>query len=108
MKRTNNELKIIIGRRINFIRLQNNMSKEEFAKYLGITPQHLGKVLSGASCLSIEKIVKLSKKSGYPTDYILLGKEASFEKNVNEIIKHSIESTEESLTNLKKLQLLNK
>ena len=74
--------KIIIGgfmkkeicKRITVIRNGLGMNKQQFAEYLGITPQYLGSVESGENCLSIEKIVLLAKKTNLSTDYILLGK----------------------------------
>lgn len=63
-----------ICKRITIIRNGLGMNKQQFAEYLGITPQYLGSVESGENCLSIEKIVLLAKKTNLSTDYILLGK----------------------------------
>ena len=45
-----------IGKRIKEIRENMNMTKESFAKLLGISGQYLGVVEHGKSYLSIEKI----------------------------------------------------
>lgn len=68
------KIKKEIGERIEFIRNNKNMTKEEFAELINITGQHLGKVIIGEKGLSIEKIIEISEKTGYSTDYILKGK----------------------------------
>lgn len=68
------EIKKAIGKRIEFIRNENHMTKEEFAKLINISGQHLGKVITGEKGLSIEKIIEISNKTGYSTDFILKGK----------------------------------
>lgn len=60
----------------------------------GITPQYLGTIESGENCLSVEKIIFLSKKTNISTDYILLGKENIVDEK---LIK--------SITNLDETQL---
>lgn len=62
-----------IGKRIEFIRNEKNMTKEKFAKLINISGQHLGRAISGEKGLSIEKIIDISKKTGYSTDFILKG-----------------------------------
>ena len=64
-----------ICKRITLIRNKLGMNKNEFAKLLEITPQYLGSIENGEYCLSVEKIILLSKKTNISTDYILLGKE---------------------------------
>lgn len=99
-------LKIEIGKRIDFIRTQNNMSKEKFAKLINITGQHLGKVINGESGLSIEKIIELSEKTGYTTDFILLGKKDSFDKKIKNSLTQAetdIENAYNKLKNIAKL-----
>ena len=60
MKREKN-LKKEIGKRIEFIRNQKEMTKESFAKLINISGQHLGKVITGQKGLSIEKIVEIAE-----------------------------------------------
>lgn len=62
-----------IGKRIEFIRNEKNMTKEDFANLINISGQHLGRAISGEKGLSIEKIIELSEKTGYSTDFILKG-----------------------------------
>lgn len=89
-----------IGKRIEFIRNEKSMTKEEFARLINISGQHLGRVISGEKGLSIEKVVEISNKTGYSTDFILKGKTSELEiinekisfiktnlQNINEIIR---------------------
>ncbi len=64
-----------ICKRIKIIRTNLNMNKNEFANFLGITPQYLCSIENGENCLSVEKIILLSQKANVSTDYILLGRE---------------------------------
>lgn len=72
MKSSQN-IKEQICKRIDFIRNKNNMTKEQFSKLINISGQHLGRVIRGEKGLSIEKIIDISEKTGYSTDYILKG-----------------------------------
>lgn len=71
-----------IGKRVTEIRNGLHMKKNEFAIFLGITPQYLGTVESGENCLSVEKIITLAKKANVTTDYILLGKTDVVDENM--------------------------
>lgn len=64
-----------IGKRIKTIRENLNMTKEEFAKVIGISGQYLGIVERGQSCLSIEKIKVLCDFTNLSSDFILFGKD---------------------------------
>lgn len=70
-----------INNRITIIRNKLNMNKNEFAKFLNITPQYLCSIEKGENCLSIEKIILLSQKANVSTDYILLGKQETLNEN---------------------------
>lgn len=69
-----------ICKRITEIRNGLNMNKNQFASYLQITPQYLGTIENGENCLSVEKIILLSQKTGISTDYILLGKQNTIDE----------------------------
>lgn len=70
-----------IGKRIKNIREDMNMTKEEFAKKLGISGQYLGIVERGGSCLSIEKLKTLCDITNLSADYILFGKDKNLIDN---------------------------
>lgn len=84
-----------ICKRIRVIRNNLGMNKNEFACFLGITPQYLGTIESGDNCLSVEKIILLSQKAHVSTDYILLGKENVVDEKM---IKHILDIDEEQLS----------
>ena len=71
-----------ICKRIKIIRTNLGMNKNEFANFLGITPQYLGTIENGENCLSVEKIILLSTKTKISTDYILLGKDNILDENL--------------------------
>ena len=63
-----------IGKRIKKIRENMGMTKESFAKQLGISGQYLGLIEHGKNCLSIEKLKILCDFTNLSADYILFGK----------------------------------
>ena len=71
----NNKDKQEIGKRIDKIRISMGLSKEDFAKLLGVTGQHLGNVITGKVGLSIDKLICLCKKTNKSADYYLFGSE---------------------------------
>jgi transcriptional regulator with XRE-family HTH domain len=83
-----------IGKRIKKIREDMNMTKESFAKLLGISGQHLGIVERGKSHLSIEKLKVLCDITNLSADYILFGKDDNLKSNTKEILS---EFTDEQL-----------
>jgi len=103
-KGVNIMLKKKIGKRIEKIRLEMNLTKEALAKELGISGQYLGIVEKGQSALSYEKLEKLCNITGYSSDYILFGKGNKVLKNTEELLKDiSIEQIEESYEIIKRL-----
>lgn len=77
-----------ICKRIKTIRINLNMNKNEFANFLGITPQYLCSIENGENCLSVEKIILLSQKANISTDYILLGKDDIINENIIKKVKN--------------------
>lgn len=64
-----------IGNRIKKIREDMGMTKEGFAKQLGISGQYLGLIERGQNYLSIEKLKVLCELTDLTADYILFGKD---------------------------------
>ena len=64
-----------IGKRIKNTRENMKMTKEDFAKAIGISGQYLGIVERGGSCLSVEKLKLLCDLTNLSADYILFGKD---------------------------------
>ena len=62
-----------IGKRIKNIRESMGMTKESFAKQIGISGQYLGLIEHGKNNLSIEKLKVLCDFTNLSADYILFG-----------------------------------
>lgn len=75
-----------IGQRIKAIREEKGMTKESFAKALGISGQYLGIVERGGSYLSIEKLKTLCDLTNLSADYILFGKDDSIIDNTKDFL----------------------
>lgn len=61
------------GMRIKKIREDMNLTKEEFAKKIGISGQYLGLIERGQNYLSVDKLKKLCDLTNLSADYILFG-----------------------------------
>lgn len=93
-----------IGKRIKKIREEMEMTKEEFAKEIGISGQYLGIVERGGSCLSIEKLKSLCDLTHLSADYILFGKNKNIVDDTQKLLSDfSIEQIELGCNILKKL-----
>lgn len=95
-----------IGKRIKNARESMGMTKEEFARHLGISGQYLGIIERGSSCLSVEKLKVLCDLTNLSADYILFGKDNNLIQNTKNILS---EFTDEQIDigcdTLKKLAL---
>jgi len=89
-------MKIEIGKRIRQIRESMLLTKEAFAKEIGITGQYLGLIEQGKNYLSIEKLKVLCDFTGLSSDYILFGKDLNI-----------INDTKTMLTNFSDEELIN-
>lgn len=99
-------MKVEIGKRIKNIRENMNMTKESFAKLLGISGQYLGMIEHGKSYLSIEKLKILCDITNLSADYILFGKDTNIKNETREILSEfSDEQLEIGCDTLKKLAL---
>lgn len=79
-------LKEEIGLRIKKLREERHLTKEAFAKKLGISGQYLGIIERGQNCLSVEKLKKLCDFTNQSSDYILFGKEYTFDSSVKDTL----------------------
>ncbi len=75
-----------IGKRIQEIRENMNMTKESLAKQLGISGQYLGMVEHGKCYLSIEKLKILCDLTNLSADYILFGKKTKIVNSTNKLL----------------------
>ena len=95
------------GLRIKNIRENMKMTKEEFAKLIGISGQYLGLVEHGKNYLSIEKLKVLCDLTNLSADYILFGKDTTVIDNTKNLLaEFSQEEIENGCETLKKLALM--
>ena len=81
-------LKEEIGLRSKKLREGRHLTKEAFAKKLGVSGQYLGIIERGQNCLSIEKLKKLCDFTNQSSDYILFGKEYQFDSSVKDTLSN--------------------
>lgn len=79
-------MKVEVGKRIEGIRKEMKLTKEKFARQIGVSGQFWGMVEKGKSSLSYEKLEKLCNITGYSADYILFGKDEKIKKQTVEIL----------------------
>lgn len=95
------------GLRIKNIRENMKMTKEEFAKLIGISGQYLGLVEHGKNYLSIEKLKVLCDLTNLSADYILFGKDTTVIDNTKNLLAEFFqEEIENGCETLKKLALM--
>lgn len=95
-----------IGKRIKEIRENMNMTKEGFAKLIGISGQYLGSIERGKNYLSIEKLKILCDITNLSADYILFGKDITKTHTTKEALSEfTDEQLEIGCDTLKKLAL---
>lgn len=95
-----------IGERIKNIRENMSMTKEEFAKQIGISGQYLGLIEHGKNYLSIEKLKVLCNFTNLSADYILFGRDKNIITDTKKILSEfSEEQIEVGCDMLKKLAL---
>ena len=83
-----------------------NMTKESFAKQIGISGQYLGLIEHGKNYLSIEKLKVLCDFTNLSADYILFGKKQNIVNDTKNILSEFTENQlEVGCDILKKLAL---
>ena len=62
-----------IGKRIELIRKNLNMTKKQFGSMIGVSGQYIGLVEKGTHGLSVKAIVNICNEANVSSDYILMG-----------------------------------
>ena len=75
-----------IGKRIQKLREDMNITKEAFAKEIGISGQYLGLIEHGKNYLSIEKLKLLCDFTNTSADYILFGKDQNILNDTKNVL----------------------
>lgn len=68
--------KIMIGSRIRTVRESMPMTREQFAELINVSVSFLSQIERGNKLMSIEKLMEISRKTGFSTDYVLFGDKA--------------------------------
>jgi len=66
---------VSLGQRIRQRRLALNITQQDLANALNITPQHISVIEQDKAAPSIALLPKLAEQLGVTTDYLLTGKE---------------------------------
>ena len=72
---------ILIGARIRNIRLELDMSQENFADLIGISPSYLSAIERGVRKVSARICAAINQATGLSCDYILTGRSDEFHYN---------------------------
>lgn len=93
-----------IGKRIQQLRENMHITKEAFAKQIGVSGQYLGLIEHGKNYLSVEKLKRLCEFTNSTADYILFGKNPNIIKDTHDILSEfTDEQLEEACETLKDL-----
>ncbi|MGM9567339.1 MAG: helix-turn-helix domain-containing protein [Clostridia bacterium] len=98
-----------VGKRLRRIRSQMEMTREQFAEQVGISPQFLAEIENGKKGMSTETLFKICNRFNLSADYILMGKTSSaqlsdpVQTTLNHFPKSYIELTEEIIRAIEKV-----
>jgi len=82
-----------IGERIREKREALNLTQQELAKVLGVTPQHISVVEQDKRVPSFAFLIKLAEKLGVSIDYLVSGKAAQGEIMLDAIVAIKADKT---------------
>ncbi len=98
-----------VGKRLRRIRSQMELTREQFAEQVGISPQFLAEIENGKKGMSAETLFKICSRFDLSADYILLGKSSSAQLSdpvqvaLNNFSEPYIELTEEIIRAIEKV-----
>ena len=69
------QLAVDVGKRIKELRESREMTQEELAAEIDVSPRHISKVENGKGRFSYENVIAASRYFGVSCDYILCGSE---------------------------------
>lgn len=98
-----------VGKRLRRIRSQLELTREQFAEQVSISPQFLAEIENGKKGMSADTLFKICTRFDLSADYILLGKTSSAQLSdpvQNALSKFSapyVELTEEIIRAIEKV-----
>lgn len=98
-----------IGKRLRRVRSQMDLTREQFAEQVSISPQFLAEIENGKKGMSAETLFKICNRFNLSADYILLGKMSSTQLSdpvqiaLNHFPEQYVELTEEIIRAIEKV-----
>ena len=104
----------LVGKRLRRARTQQELTREQFAEQVGISPQFLAEIENGKKGMSADTLYKICTRFDLSADYLLLGKTAStqlsdpIQKTLNSFSEPYLALTEELIKAIEKTLPLTK
>jgi transcriptional regulator with XRE-family HTH domain len=78
-----------LGARLAEVRRSKNVTQEDLADMLGVSPKHISHVENATSCLSLKNLIKFCTIFDCSLDYLVFGKQnnEALSKLPDEIVK---------------------
>ena len=98
-----------VGKRLRRIRSQMNLTREQFAENVGISPQFLTEIENGKKGMSADTLFKICSRFDLSADYILLGRTSysqlsdPVQDSLNKFSPPYLELTEEIIKAIEKV-----
>ena len=98
-----------VGKRLRRIRSQMDLTREQFAEQVSISPQFLAEIENGKKGMSADTLFKICTRFDLSADYILLGKASSaqlsdpVQKALSGFSEPYVELTEEIIRAIEKV-----
>lgn len=98
-----------VGKRLRRIRAEMEMTREQFAEQVNISPQFLAEIENGRKGMSAETLFKICNRFDLSADYMLFGKTSSahlsdpVQTALNRFSEPYIELTEEIIRAIEKV-----
>ncbi len=98
-----------VGKRLRRIRSQMELTREQFAEQVSISPQFLAEIENGKKGMSADTLFKICTRFDLSADYILLGKASSaqlsdpVQKALSGFSEPYVELTEEIIRAIEKV-----
>ncbi len=86
-----------VGKRIQMLRKEKNLSQEQLADKLNISANMIAKVECGIRKPSVDLVIEFSKFFKKPIDYIILGKEVGKKADAEAEIDQAIAEVDQAI-----------
>ena len=98
----------LVGKRLRKVRTQLELTREQFAEQVSISPQFLAEIENGKKGMSADTLYKICTRFNLSADYLLLGKISStqltdpIQKTLNSFSEPYLALTEEIIKAIEK------